>query len=237
MKGAIVKKDRNILIVDDETMVTDFLKPYLAKSGFAVYIAHTGKEALELYKQHNISLIILDLMLPDITGEEICKTIRSMARTPIIMLTAKVHESSILEGLHMGADDYILKPASPRIVVAKVEAVLRRFESDELASIPVSFNNGDLTIDFQSGIVKKQGEAVSLTPTEFKLLSTMAKAPNRIFTRDQLISYALEDEFDGFDRSIDTYIKGLRAKIENDRKKPGYIVTAHGLGYKFQINK
>jgi DNA-binding response OmpR family regulator len=202
MKGAIMKKDRNILIVDDETMVMDFLEPYLAKSGFVVYIAHTGKEALELFRENNISLIILDLMLPDIAGEEICRTIRSMARTPIIMLTAKVQESSILEGLRMGADDYLLKPASPRIVVAKVEAVLRRFECDELASIPVSFNNGDMTIDYQSGIVKRQGEAVYLTPTEYKLLSTMAKAPNRIFTRDQLISYALEDEFVGFDRSM-----------------------------------
>lgn len=230
-----MKKDRNILIVDDETMVTDFLQPYLAKSGFVVYIAHTGKEALELFRENNISLIILDLMLPDITGEEICQTIRSMSRTPIIMLTAKVQESSILEGLRMGADDYLLKPASPRIVVAKVEAVLRRFECDELASIPVSYNNGDLTIDFQNGSVKRQGEAVNLTPTEYKLLSTMAKAPNRIFTRDQLISYALEDEFVGFDRSIDTYIKGLRAKIEADRKNPEYIITVHGIGYKFQI--
>ena len=235
MKGAIVKKDRNILIVDDETMVTDFLQPYLSKSGFVVFIAHTGKKALEIFRKHSISLVILDLMLPDITGEEICKTIRSIARTPIIMLTAKVQESNILEGLRIGADDYLVKPASPRVVVAKVEAVLRRFECDELASIPVSYNNSDLTIDFRSGIVKKQGEAVNLTPTEYKLLSTMAKAPNRIFTRDQLISYALENEFDGFDRSIDTYIKGLRAKIETDRKNPEYIVTAHGVGYKFQI--
>lgn len=230
-----MKKNRNILIVDDETMVTDFLQPYLSKSGFGVFIAHTGKEALELFRKHSISLVILDLMLPDITGEEICKTIRSIARTPIIMLTAKVQESNILAGLRMGADDYLVKPASPRIVVAKVKAVLRRFECDELASVPVSYNNGDLIIDFQGGLVKKQGEAVNLTPTEYKLLSTMAKAPNRIFTRDQLISYALENEFDGFDRSIDTYIKGLRAKIESDRKNPEYIVTAHGVGYKFQI--
>ena len=232
-----MKRERNILVVDDETMVTEFLQAYLLKSGYVVYIAHTGKDALELFRKHNISLVILDLMLPDINGEEICKTIRNTTRTPIIMLTAKVQESDILEGFRIGADDYLVKPFSPRIVAAKVEAVLRRVECDELVSIPVSYDNGNLTIDFQSKTVKKQGEAVNLTPTEYKLLSTMAKAPNRIFTRDQLISYALEDEFSGFDRSIDTYIKGLRTKIEIDRKNPQYIITVHGVGYKFQFNE
>lgn len=229
-----MKKGQNILIVDDEVMVTEFLQAYLEKDGYSVFIAHTGKDALEIYKRNTIALVILDLMLPDITGEEVCRIIRSTARTPIIMLTAKVQESEILEGLQVGADDYLLKPFSPRIVVAKVGAVLRRFECDELASLPVSYNNGRLTIDFQSCLVRKEGEPVSLTPTQYKLLSTMAKAPNRIFTRDQLICYALEDEFDGFDRSIDTYIKGLRAKIETDRKKPEYIVTVYGIGYRFQ---
>lgn len=226
-------KSKSILIVDDELMVTDMLEAYLSKNGYVVFKAHSGSEALELFKNHNISLIVLDLMLPDIPGEEICQRIRSMARTPIIMLTAKVQESNVLDGLRMGADDYLLKPISPRIIVAKIEAVLRRYEFDELANIPVSYNKGDLTIDFQSGIVKKQNNAVNLTPTEYKLLSTMAKAPNRIFSRNQLITYALDEEFIGVDRSIDTYIKGLRTKIESDRKKPKYIVTAHGTGYKF----
>ncbi|MDK2965770.1 response regulator transcription factor [Lacrimispora sp.] len=229
-----MKKGQNILVVDDEVLVTEFLQAYLEKGGYNVFIAHTGKAALEIYRSNTIALVILDLMLPDITGEEVCRIIRSTARTPIIMLTAKVQESEILEGLQVGADDYLLKPFSPRIVVAKVGAVLRRFECDELASLPVSYNNGRLTIDFQSCLVKKDGEPVSLTPTQYKLLSTMAKAPNRIFTRDQLICYALEDEFDGFDRSIDTYIKGLRAKIETDRKNPEYIVTVYGIGYRFQ---
>lgn len=232
-----MKNDRNILVVDDEVLVTEFLQAYLSKNGYNAYVAHTGNEALRLFRKLNISLVILDLMLPDITGEEICKIIRSMARTPIIILTAKVQEADILNGLRIGADDYLVKPFSPRIVAAKVEAVLRRVECDELVSIPVSFNNGNLTIDFQNRIVKKQGEVVNLTPTEYKLLTTMAKAPNRIFTREQLISYALEDEFAGFDRSIDTYIKGLRTKIETDRKNPRYIVTAHGVGYKFQFDE
>jgi len=229
-----MNKCKSILIVDDEVMVTEILEAYLSKYGYKIFKAHTGNEALELFKNHNFSLIILDLMLPDITGEEICQTIRRMARTPIIMLTAKVQESNVLEGLRMGADDYLLKPTSPRIIVAKVEAVLRRYECDELTSKPITYNNGDLTIDFQSRIVKKQNDDVNLTPTEYKLFSTMAKAPNRIFSRNQLITYALEDEFGGFNRSIDTYIKGLRAKIETDRKKPNYIVTVYGVGYKFQ---
>lgn len=237
MKGAAVKQSRNILIVDDEALVIEFLEAYLVKNNYTVYSASTGRAALEIFRKQTISLVILDLMLPDISGEEVCMTIRSMARTPIIMLTAKVQEADALEGLRIGADDYLLKPFSPRIVVAKVEAVLRRFECDELASVPVSYNHGDLTIDFGSGVVKRKGQAVNLTPTEYKLLSTMAKAPNRIFTRDQLISFALEDEFSGFDRSIDSYIKGLRAKIEDDRKNPKYVVTVHGVGYKFQTTE
>ncbi len=229
-----MKKDHNILVVDDETMVTEFLHAYLTKSGYTVFTANRGTDALALFKKHSISLVLLDLMLPDITGEEVCKTIRSMSRTPIIMLTAKVQESDMLEGLRIGADDYLQKPFSPRIVVAKVEAVLRRVECDELTGMPISFNNDDLMIDYRCGIVKRQGNVINLTPTEYKLLSTMAKSPNRVFTRDQLISYALDDAFDGVDRSIDTYIKGLRVKIEPDRKNPRYIVTVHGIGYRFQ---
>lgn len=228
-----MKIGKKILIVDDEVKITEFLGVYLINYGYTVYIAHNGKEAFELFKKHDISLIILDLMLPDMTGEDICKVIRMQSRIPIIMLTAKVEESDLLEGLRIGADDYLTKPFSPRTVVAKIETILRRVESDGLASVPISFNNDDLTIDYHCGIVKKQGELVRLTPTEYKLLSTMAKAPNRVFTRDQLITYALEDEFNGYDRSIDTYIKSLRSKIEPDRKTPQYVVTVHGMGYKF----
>ncbi|MDD4474975.1 MAG: response regulator transcription factor [Eubacteriales bacterium] len=229
-----MKRDRKILVVDDEIKTTEALKAYLSNAGHEVYTAHNGKDALSIFKVNDITLIILDLMLPDITGEEICQIIRRQSRVPIVMLTAKVEETDFLNGLHIGADDYMTKPVSPRAVVAKVEAILRRVECDELASFPVSYNNNDLSIDFQSCMVKKQGEPVSLTPTEYKLLSTMAKAPNRIFTRDELISFALGDEYDGYDRTIDTYIKGLRSKIELDRKEPQYVVTVHGIGYKFQ---
>jgi DNA-binding response OmpR family regulator len=226
---------KNILIVDDESLVTEFLSAYLSKNGYTTYCAHSGKTAQEIFRTIDISLVLLDLMLPDMTGEELCKVFRSTSRVPIIMLTAKVQESDILEGLRHGADDYLTKPFSPRIVVAKVEAVLRRVECDNLASVPVTYKN-NLTIDFQNGIVKKHGDVINLTPTEFKILSTMANAPGRIFTRDQLISFALGDEFSGFDRSIDSYIKGLRSKIEDNRKRPQHIITVHGTGYKFNTS-
>lgn len=222
-----------ILIVDDEPKIIEVLKAYLDKNGYVVFTASNGCEALQLFNAHDISLVILDLMLPDIMGEEICRRMRIKSRVPIIMLTAKVSEASLLNGLDIGADDYLTKPFSPRTVMAKIKAVLRRVECDELVSVPISFDEGNLVIDFQNQHVKQCGQSVNLTPTEYKLLHTMAKAPNRVFTRDQLISYALNDEYDGYDRSIDTYIKSLRAKIEPDRKCPRYIITVHGVGYKF----
>jgi DNA-binding response OmpR family regulator len=225
---------KKILLVDDEIKMTEALKAYLDKNGYETFTAHNGKDALELFKTQEVSLVVLDLMLPDIKGEDICRIIRSQARTPIIMLTAKSEEANLLEGFSLGADDYLIKPIGPRVIVAKIDAVLRRVECDSLMSSPISFNEGHLIVDFQSGIVKRQGEIINLTPTEYKLLRTMVNAPNRIFSRDQLIAYALGDDFDGFNRSIDTYIKSLRSKIEPDRRSPQYIITAHGLGYKFQ---
>lgn len=228
-----MKQEKTILLVDDEVKITQVLEAYLKKDGYSVLVAHDGTYAWELFQKHEIALAVLDLMLPDLSGEELCRMMRAQSRIPIVMLTAKSSEADLLEGLRIGADDYLIKPFSPRTVVAKINAVLRRMDSDELVSIPVSFGNGDLIIDFQNAFVKKNGEEIALTPTEFKLLRTLAKAPNRIFSRDQLISFALQDCYDGYDRSIDTYIKSIRSKIETDRKKPQYIVTVHGIGYKF----
>lgn len=228
-----MNKIRTILIVDDEEKIVEVLRAYLEKEGYQVLSAYDGTTAMDLFRTHDLSLILLDLMLPDMMGEQVCRMIRMSSRVPVIMLTAKTEESDLIQGLQLGADDYIFKPFSPRTVVAKVAAVLRRMESDELISIPVSYDHGTLMIDFQSGEVKVRGEDACLTPTEYKLLSTMAKAPNRVFTREQLITYALGSDFDGYDRSIDTYIKSIRAKIEEDRKKPALILTVHGMGYKF----
>lgn len=232
-----MKNPRTVLIVDDEEKIVEVLKTYLEKEGYQVLGAYDGTAAFKLLRENDISLILLDLMLPDIMGEQICQTIRLISRVPIIMLTAKAEEADMIKGLQMGADDYIYKPFSPRAVVAKVGAVLRRTESDELISVPVSYNQGRLVIDFHNLSVTVHGEDAGLTPTEGKILMTMAKAPNRVFTREQLITYALDGEFDGYDRSIDTYIKGIRAKIEEDRRDPSYILTVHGMGYKFAGEK
>ena len=222
-------KNRTILLVDDEEKIVEVLQAYLEKAGYEVLCAYDGAATMELFRNNDISLILLDLMLPDIMGEEICRMVRAVSRVPIIMLTAKTEENDLIKGLRLGADDYIFKPFSPRTVVAKAEAVLRRVESDKLISVPVSYNQGSLVIDFQNGDVKAGGQDAGLTPTEYKILATMAKAPNRTFTREQLITYALDDNFDGYDRSIDTYIKSIRSKIEEDRKNPVFIVTVHGL--------
>lgn len=230
----MIKMQKQILLVDDEVKITQVLSAYLEKEGYQSIVAHDGKTALELLQLHPISLILLDLMLPDIPGEKLCEQIRAQYRIPIIMLTAKSQEQDILDGLEVGADDYLTKPFSPRVVVAKVGAVLRRAESDELLSVPVSYRDGYLVIDFNNKTVLKEGTPIHLTPTEYQILRTLAKAPKRIFTREQLILFALGDDYDGYNRSIDTYIKSLRSKIEPDRHDPAFIVTVHGVGYQFQ---
>ena len=230
----MIKTQKQILLVDDEVKITQVLSAYLEKEGYQSIVAHDGKTALELLQLHPISLILLDLMLPDIPGEKLCEQIRAQYRIPIIMLTAKSQEQDILDGLEVGADDYLTKPFSPRVVVAKVGAVLRRAESDELLSVPVSYRDGYLVIDFNNKTVLKEGTPIHLTPTEYQILRTLAKAPKRIFTREQLILFALGDDYEGYNRSIDTYIKSLRSKIEPDRHDPAFIVTVHGVGYQFQ---
>ena len=230
----MIKMQKQILLVDDEVKITQVLSAYLEKEGYQTIVAHDGKTTLELLQLHPISLIMLDMMLPDIPGEKLCEQIRAQYRIPIIMLTAKSQEQDILDGLEVGADDYLTKPFSPRVVVAKVGAVLRRAESDELLSVPVSYRDGYLVIDFNNKTVLKEGTPIHLTPTEYQILRTLAKAPKRIFTREQLILFALGDDYDGYNRSIDTYIKSLRSKIEPDRHDPAFIVTVHGVGYQFQ---
>ena len=228
-------KNKRILVVDDEEKIVRVLEAYLQKEDFEVLKAYSGKDALELFSNNQIDLVILDLMLLDVSGEQVCKEIRKTSRVPIIMLTAKSTEEDLLNGLALGADDYIYKPFSPRTVIAKTKAVLRRVSNDALMGETKQFDN--LMINFSSTEVKKNGETILLTPTEFKILLTLAKAPGRTFTRDQLIDFALDGNFDGFDRSIDTYIKSLRKKIEDDRKNPKFVKTVRGMGYKFGGNK
>lgn len=225
---------KKILVVDDEAKIVEVVKSYLENQGFKVYEAYNGKQALEMFEKVNPSLVVLDLMLPDISGEEVCKTLRKISRIPIIMLTAKVEEENILNGLDIGADDYVTKPFSPKQLVARVIALLRRVNGENipLANI-MSFNNEDLIINSLSHEVKKNGNIVNLTPNEYNILITMIKYPKKVFTREELIESALGEEFDGFDRTIDAHIKNLRQKIENNTKEPIYILTVYGIGYRF----
>ncbi|NJD03720.1 MAG: response regulator transcription factor [Ruminiclostridium sp.] len=228
------KMSKKILVVDDEPKIVEVVRSYLEKSGYIVSEAYGGKKALEIFEKVNPALVILDLMLPDISGEEICKIIRQRSRVPIIMLTARIEEEDILNGLNIGADDYVTKPFSPRQLVARVAAILRRLDDETvpLSSI-LSYNNDEFVIDTIKYEVKRNGILVNLTPIEFRILMTMVKYPSKAFTREELISIVLGVDFDGYDRTIDTHIKNLRQKIENDPKTPKYILTVHGVGYRF----
>ncbi len=230
--GAPVRK---VLVVDDEPTIAEVVGSYLSRKGFTPFTAETGSRALELFDQVRPCLVLLDLMLPDISGEEVCRRLRSRSRVPIIMLTAKVEDADAVRGLTVGADDYVTKPFSPRQLMARVDAVLRRSAADSgpLAA-ELTFCHEDLCIDSKRGEVRKQGTVVSLTPSEMRLLQVLSASPKRVFSRDELITLALGDEFDGYDRTVDAHVKNLRQKIETDPKSPRYIVTVHGLGYRFE---
>lgn len=225
---------KDILVVDDEKKIVEVVKSYLERDGYIVYEAYNGKDAVRLFEEVKPALIVLDLMMPDMTGEEVCKVIRKKSRVPIIMLTAKIDEESILKGFGIGADDYVTKPFSPRQLMARVTALLRRTDNEGgILSNILSFNGEDLIIDDMKHQVKKSGEIVSLTSTEYKILLTISKYPEKTFTREELVCMVLGEDYDGFDRVVDTHIKNIRQKIEENPKKPRYLVTVHGVGYKF----
>lgn len=225
---------KKVLIVDDEIKIIEVIKALLENKGFIVFMAENAKEAFNIFEKENISLIILDLMLPDMSGEDICSIIRKKSRVPIIMLTAKVDEEDKLNGLGIGADDYMTKPFSLKELYARIEAVLRRSQ-DSINPLYEKgyFRDDDLVIDFQSRVVKKKKMEINLTPNEFKILVALIKYPNKVFTRNELIVLALGDEFEGYDRIIDSHIKNIRHKIEDNPKEPVYLLTVHGVGYKF----
>ncbi|MDR1620791.1 MAG: response regulator transcription factor [Synergistaceae bacterium] len=237
-----MSEDRQkILVVDDEVKIIEVVKSFLENKGFIVFGAERTDRAFEIFEEEHIDLILLDLMLPGMTGEEFCAAIRKKSHIPIIMLTAKVEEEDMLKGLAIGADDYITKPFSLKVLLARVETALRR--SGEYLLTPGNKlvfsggeNGGKIEIDFDSRSLRKIGQTIQTitpTPNEFKILEALAKNPNKVFTREQLIDIALGDDFDGFLRAVDGHVKNLRQKIEDDPKKPRYILTMHGVGYKF----
>lgn len=224
-----------ILIVDDEQKVLNVIEAYLIKEGFQILTSTDGEDALNKFNNEQIHLIILDLMLPKMSGEEVCSKIRATSSVPIIMLTAKAEEDNKIDGLTIGADDYITKPFSNRELVSRVKALIRRTYRDNnpLAEILI-INNGDLEINIEKMLIKKQGKTITLTSNEFKILIALLTNPGQIFSREQLVNKAFGIEYDSFDRTVDTHIKNIRQKIEDDHKNPKYIISIYGMGYKFQ---
>ena len=220
-----------ILIVEDEIGIAIMEKNYLVKNDFDVEIAHDGAKALELIDKEDFSLVILDLMIPKISGEEVLKQIRESSNLPVILVTAKVNEKDVLEGFRHGADDYIKKPFSGLELVERVKAVLRRSTGDFSNSV-IKSKDGVITFDFENYRLLKNDEEMSLTRNELMIIHTLFKNPNKTFTRNEIIELSFGYDYDAFDRAIDTNIKNIRQKIEDDPKNPKYIKTVYGLGYK-----
>jgi DNA-binding response OmpR family regulator len=222
-------KKGTILVVEDETKIAEIVKVYLERDGYGVTHADTGEKALSLLK-NNYDLMILDLMLPDFQGEEICNIVRENSDMPIIMLTAKSGEDDRVKGLGMGADDYVVKPFSTKELVARVNALLRRTRKPDRT---LSFENGSLVIDVGLHEVIRDGKSVTLTPTEFKMLLAMAERPGQVMERLQLVNIVQGYDFEGYERTIDAHVKNLRQKVERNPKEPELIKTVYALGYKF----
>ncbi len=220
-----------ILVVDDEKEIVKLLRAYLEQAGYKVAVAYDGQEALHVYRHEKPDLVVLDLNLPRMDGLDVCRTIHRESDTPIIMLTARVEETDRLIGLELGADDYVVKPFSPREVVARVRTVLRRARA--APAEPDILSAGEVTLDLTRHTVTVAGQPVELTPTEFELLRALVSQPGRAFSRIELLDAAQGEAYEGYERTIDAHVKNLRGKIEPDPRTPRYILTVYGVGYKF----
>lgn len=220
------------LLVDDDPKTVELIRLYMEREGFSVVTAYDGRRALELVRQRRPDLIVLDLMLPQVDGLDITRIIRSESRVPLIMLTARTTEHDKLLGLDLGADDYVTKPFSPRELMARVRAVLRRAQPEQEQAPPL-LRYGELTINFLSREVRRGGEPVRLTPKEYGLLETMARSPGRAFARAELLQRVFGADYEGLDRTIDVHVMNLRRKLEPDPANPVYVLTVYGFGYRF----
>lgn len=221
-----------VLIVEDDRNTAALLETYLRREGFETAIARDGEEALDLARRRPPSFVLLDLMLPKLDGAEVCRRLRSLSDVPILMLTARGEEIDRIVGFTLGADDYVVKPFSPREVVERVKAILRRARRNTGAAPPVLSFRG-LTLDREKGKVTLEGRAVHLTPSEYRLLEALMAAPGRLFSREQLLDRLHEDGAVVVDRVVDVHLGNLRQKIEPDPASPRYVLTARGLGYRF----
>ena len=221
---------KSVLIVDDDVKLVELLELYFQKDGFTVYTANDGLTALKVARDKNPDILVLDLMLPGMDGWDICRTLRRDSEVPILMLTARDEESDRLIGLEIGADDYVTKPFSPKEVVARVKAILRRTKGAAIK--PAQVHIGDVVMNLEQYQVTKGGHPIELTPTEFKILELLATNPGRVFSRLQIVEQTQGYSFEGYERTIDAHVKNLRRKIENNSKEPEFIQTVYGVGYK-----
>lgn len=222
---------KTILVVDDESKILQLARDYLQYAGFTVLTADAGKTALAVVRTEKPNLIVLDLGLPDMDGLDVTRALRKESNVPIIMLTARGEESDKLVGLELGADDYLTKPFSPKELVARVRAVLRRAETTPAAEELIRL--GEITLDVPRMRVTLGEQPIELTPTEFELLAALARQPGRIFTRSQLLDAVHGVAFESYERAIDAHIKNIRRKLEPDPREPRYVLTVYGVGYKF----
>jgi len=232
----VVPETRRILLVEDEKSIRDAVAAYLEREGYWVTPAVDGQEALDQFSKHRFDLVVLDLMLPKVSGEVVCRAIRESSDVPIIMLTAKGELEDRVAGLELGADDYLVKPFSPRELVARVRALLRRAHvGTEPQRDRIVY--GPLEIDTAGHKAFLGGEELDLTASEFKLLTTLARYPGRVYSRMELVEKVLGYDFEGYERTIDSHVKNLRAKLGDDPRDPTFIWTVHGVGYRFEVPK
>ncbi len=227
-----------VLVVDDEPRIRELVRRYLEHEGHRVITAAGGAEALEVAAHTEVDLVVLDLRLPDIPGEEVARELRARSDVPILMLTAKIDERDRIHGLEVGADDYVTKPFSPRELVLRVNAILRRGRSGpSAADAPVTYGEGALSIDDATRRVLAHGATVELTPTEWGILTTLAAQPGRVCSRYEIINRVRGYEFDGYERTVDSHVKNLRRKIETDPANPTLVKTVTGIGYRLGVDR
>jgi len=219
-----------VLVVDDEPKITRLVGDYLDQAGFGVLIAHTGREALALAEGERPDLVVLDLGLPDIDGLDVLRRVRADSNVPVVILTARSDETDLVVGLELGADDYVVKPFGPKELIARVRALLRRVslpDDDDVLHV------GGCVIDLPKMRVERDGDAIDLTSTEFEIVAKLARTPGRVFTRGQLLESLHGVSFESYERAIDAHVKNIRRKLEPDPRRPEYVLTVRGIGYKF----
>lgn len=222
---------KRILLVEDEKKISLIIEKYLIRENYQVSCVYDGEEAINEFDKSNFDLVLLDMMLPKISGEQVIEHIRKHSDTPVIMVTAKVEEEDRIKGFQLGADDYVIKPFSPKELMERIKAVLRRTEPDKYKHI-ISYNNGELLINLDNNTIQKGQDTINLTKNEFQIVKVLFSYPNKIFTREEIISSAFGTDYDAYDRAIDSHIKNIRQKIEDDPKNPSLIKTVYGVGYK-----